>query len=186
MNCRTFKKLLPEYLYGEISPADRERFQGHLSSCPGCRRLLRGLTATVSLLREGSGPHFSSGEMAALRMKVIEEVPRLPRSLGQGLSRPWRLFSRPILLPAAGALAAAAVVAAVLIARQPAAPPRGIQSLPPAEVSELVAISETVEEEFKDVAEMCGEIDDIQAIFLAAPEPGSEAGKYVPSVSAAV
>jgi len=70
MNCKTFNKLLPEYLYGESSIQERDEVQAHVRSCPDCRRLLDEMSATVSLLNDEEKCHFSAGEKAALRMKA--------------------------------------------------------------------------------------------------------------------
>ncbi|MFH1039091.1 MAG: zf-HC2 domain-containing protein [PVC group bacterium] len=185
MKCQKFKKLLPEYLYGELAPAAREEAQDHAASCPACRRLLEEMTETVSLLESGPRSHFSGAEMAALRMRVKEEAGR-PVGAASPVSVRRRLFSRPILLPVAGALAAAAVAAAVLIMRQPAVPPPSGVPIPSGEAGDLVAMSETVEEEFQELAEVCGEIEDLQSPFLDEANPVPEAETPSPAVSAAV
>lgn len=174
MNCRTFNKLLSEYLYGDISVGERESFLAHASACPQCRRLLTEMEETVSFVGDESKPRFSPGEMAALRNRVREEISRptgvparSPRRSG------FRFFSRPLFLPVAGSVAAAAVV--VLLLYHPAKGPDSAGPVPPDGANELVAMTETVEEEFDSVGELCREIDELQLLFLEEPDPGSEA-----------
>jgi anti-sigma factor RsiW len=43
---------LSEYLDDELSPAERERLEDHVSICPHCRRVLRTLKRTLKCLME--------------------------------------------------------------------------------------------------------------------------------------
>jgi anti-sigma factor RsiW len=40
MACSDFVELVTEYVEGTLSPADRRRFDAHISECPGCRPYL--------------------------------------------------------------------------------------------------------------------------------------------------
>lgn len=174
MNCRAFNKLLPGYLYGESSIEEREEVLAHARTCPECRRLLDEMTETVSLLRDKEKTHFSAGEMAALRTRVREEISRPTGVPARSPRRSaFRFFSRPLFLPVAGSVAAAAVV--VLLLYHPAKGPDYAGPAPSDGANELVAMTETVEEEFDSVGELCREIDELQLLFLEAPDPGSEA-----------
>lgn len=176
MNCRKFKKLLPEYLYGEISDLKKEGFVAHVSACLECRRLLKEMIESSSLLRREELFHFSAGEMAALRVRVKEEIElpaqspvRSPGRFGFGI------IFRPRFLPVAGALAAAALVifAVLLILPSEKSPRLSIPVLSNG-ANDLVTMTEVVEDEFQSVAEICSEIDALQSLFLNSPEPGSE------------
>ena len=173
MNCKTFIKLLPGHLYGENSIEEREKVLSHARTCPECRGLLDEMTGTVSFLRAEEKPNFSEMEMAALRMRVEQE------SSGKGLTpvhspRRSRLsfFSRPLFLPAAGALIAASIVAVLLY--HPTETPKYIISAAPNETEELVTMTETVEEEYDSVDELCREMDELQLLFFEAPDSNSE------------
>jgi anti-sigma factor RsiW len=174
MNCRTFNKLLPEYLYGESSIKEREEIQAHIQACSNCRQLLDEMTETVSLLGNKERTHFSKGEMAALRMRVKQVVSGKAQIPVQstGRSRPG-FFSRPLFLPAAGALIAASIVAVLLY--NPVETPEYLLPALPDGAEELVTMTETVEEEYESVDELCREMDELQLLFFEEPAPGTEA-----------
>ncbi|HDL65022.1 MAG TPA: hypothetical protein ENH12_06490 [Proteobacteria bacterium] len=174
MNCKTFNRLLPGYLYGESSIEEGEKVLSHARTCPDCRRLLDEMTGTISLLREEAKPHFSGGEMAALRMRVKQEIAGMDHSPARSPVRPrLSFFSRPLFLPAAGALIAASIVAVLLY--HPAETPENLLPTVLSEAEELVTMTETVEEEYESVDELCREMDELQQLFFQEPDPGSEA-----------
>ncbi len=171
MNCKQFQLDLPGYLYGETDPAMREEFARHAAGCPGCRKLLGEMEGTVSRLSSVPGPVFSAGELAALRARVKEAVrsPALaPRSL-PARSR-LRIISRPLFLPVASVLSAAAILLIVFL------PDRsregGRSELPRA--AELVAFSEEVEDEDRMVAEVWDEFEAIEVLFSREPDAKTE------------
>ena len=49
MTCREFIEFLMEYLSGEISEAERTRFDKHLAVCPACVAYLKSYQETVKL-----------------------------------------------------------------------------------------------------------------------------------------
>jgi len=53
--------------------------------------------------------------------------------------------------------------------------PEYIISTTPNEAEELVAMTETVEEEYDSVDELCREMDELQLLFFEEPAPGTEA-----------
>lgn len=50
MTCRECVELVTDYLEGRLSPADRERFEGHLAICPGCQNYIEQTKATLGAL----------------------------------------------------------------------------------------------------------------------------------------
>jgi len=173
MNCKKFNELLPGYLYGESSIEESEEVLSHARTCPDCRHLLDEMTGTVSLLRDEEKSHFSGGEMAALRMRVEQVVSGMDQPSIHSSSRTrMRFFSRPLFLPAAGALIAASIVAVLLY--HPAESPEYLVTAVPNEAEELVTMTETVEEEYDSVDELCREMDELQLLFFEEPAPGTE------------
>jgi anti-sigma factor RsiW len=166
MNCRRFQRLLPGYLYGELSAGDRERFDDHAAACPACRGLREEMAETVSRLAAIPGPVFSRGEKDLLRDRVqaaVRSAASAPRMLPDhgGL----RILFKPLLLPAA---LAAAVLLLVLF-RTPDDPVPA-----PSAAAALAALAEEVEEEFQLFADVWGEIEEIESLF--SPDPGTGAG----------
>ncbi|HEY8643753.1 MAG TPA: zf-HC2 domain-containing protein [Candidatus Dormibacteraeota bacterium] len=51
MNCRQVVELMTDYLEGALAPADRRRFEAHLSGCDGCTEYLRQLRTSMALAR---------------------------------------------------------------------------------------------------------------------------------------
>ena len=174
MNCKTFAKLLPGYLYDEGTVAEREKLLAHARDCPDCHNLLDEMTATIFFIREEDKSRFSAGEMKAMRMRVNEAIAGMDLNPGHIPVPPrLRFFSRPLFLPAAGALVAASIAAILLF--HPAETPRSFVAGPSTAAEELVTMTETVEEEYDSVDELCREMDELQRQFLDEPDGGSEA-----------
>jgi hypothetical protein len=93
ISCRTSKDRMIEALYGELGPAEKERFDEHLRSCPECASEYSVLGATLRVMdrreRPDPGPAFWDGYWDRLsRRKVWEEAGEAPRtSLGARLAR---------------------------------------------------------------------------------------------------
>ena len=47
--CREAVELVTDYLEGALSPADRERLEGHLAGCPHCTEYLAQMRETIRL-----------------------------------------------------------------------------------------------------------------------------------------
>ena len=52
LTCREFAEFLMAYEDGELSAAERARFDAHLAECPDCVAYLRSYRATVALGRK--------------------------------------------------------------------------------------------------------------------------------------
>ena len=189
MNCQGFSRLIPLCLYGEAPDKVRREMEEHAASCAACRGDLAAMAETVAFLTK-SAPRFSAEELSALRIRVLGETSRIvpvPRlSLARRLFAP--IFISPVFrfVPAAAALAAAVF----LLIRRPsekAPEPPGAAELPgtaepaePAEpaVSGVLAMADYIEAESQEVADVCREIDDLNARFSS--EPPAESGVSLP------
>ena len=59
LECQELVEIITDYLEDALSPADRERFEGHIVGCAGCTAYLeqmRMTVATVGRLREQDIP----------------------------------------------------------------------------------------------------------------------------------
>ncbi len=182
MNCEKFQRELPGYLYGEPTGTNWEEFSRHAGECPDCRRLLEEMEKTVAQIPDSPVPVFSPEQLAALRGRVMEAIrsPGLDPRPRTARSR-MRIFPSPFFLPAASALAAAAILLIVFL---PSRSRFGERSdLPP--TADLVAFSEEVEVEERLVAEVWEEIEDIELLFSPAPAaPKPKADRWGSRVSA--
>ena len=90
-NCRIYRGMFVEALYGELSPADREAFSNHMKNCPHCADEFAALQNTVNELPEpvptGMSPEYWDGFWARLE-------PRLPRDRKADWNR-WRTMMLP-------------------------------------------------------------------------------------------
>ena len=106
MNCRDFEELLSAYADGEISRAQREFIDEHLSGCTGCREILAQFRA--------AGYRLSSlkdiPESPDIRQTIMSKI-KSSRGLSDKTKKGW-------LRPAAAAAAIVAVIA-ILLAAQP-------------------------------------------------------------------
>jgi anti-sigma factor RsiW len=50
MNCQELVELVTEYFEGTLPPAERERFEAHLGTCPGCTTYLQQMRQTLQVL----------------------------------------------------------------------------------------------------------------------------------------
>jgi anti-sigma factor RsiW len=51
VTCREFADFMGDYLAGELSPAAKGEFDGHLDLCVNCRKYLAGYAETIKLGR---------------------------------------------------------------------------------------------------------------------------------------
>ena len=99
--CET--ELLIDYLYGELAPDERHKFDLHLKSCADCRREIDGMRATRTTLQSWAPPEPD------LSFEVVRAPQRgESRASQRDRSRKWWGLS-----PAWGLAAAAMLVGAV-------------------------------------------------------------------------
>jgi anti-sigma factor RsiW len=71
MTCRELVELVTEYLEGTLSAEESERFQEHLSICPGCQAYIDQMRSTIgalgSLSEESIDPRARDALLAAFR-----------------------------------------------------------------------------------------------------------------------
>jgi len=77
-DCRTSKDRLIEALYGELGPAEKERLDAHLRSCPDCAAEYASLEETLRLMdkreRPDPGPEFWQGYWDRLSKRMLWEA----------------------------------------------------------------------------------------------------------------
>jgi len=75
--CREFRDLMIEARYGELGPADRERFDRHAASCPACAAEYASLRAALGLMderrRPEPAPEFWDGYWDRLSRRMLWE-----------------------------------------------------------------------------------------------------------------
>jgi predicted anti-sigma-YlaC factor YlaD len=49
MACQELVEVITDYLEGALSAVDRQRFEEHLTGCPGCRNYVEQMRATIRL-----------------------------------------------------------------------------------------------------------------------------------------
>jgi anti-sigma factor RsiW len=49
LSCRQLVELVSDYVDGDLTPADRARFEAHVADCPGCDRYLTQMRTTIAL-----------------------------------------------------------------------------------------------------------------------------------------
>jgi anti-sigma factor RsiW len=50
MKCQELVEVITDYLEGAMAPEDVERFDGHISECPGCDAYLEQMRTTIVTL----------------------------------------------------------------------------------------------------------------------------------------
>lgn len=77
-DCRASKDRMIEALYGELGPAEKERLDAHLRSCPDCAAEYASLEETLRLMdkreRPDPGPGFWEGYWDRLSKRMLWET----------------------------------------------------------------------------------------------------------------
>jgi anti-sigma factor RsiW len=68
LSCRQITELVTDYAEGRLSPADAERFEGHIAECPHCLEYVRQMQRTTELI--GRAP--PTPPTGALRERLLE------------------------------------------------------------------------------------------------------------------
>jgi anti-sigma factor RsiW len=66
--CREVVELVTEYLGGTLSARDRERFEGHLATCPPCTAYLNQMKTTLELAAELGSTGAPAEDVVAKRL----------------------------------------------------------------------------------------------------------------------
>jgi len=111
MRCQTVRQKLEAYADAEVTPQVRERINGHLRSCLGCREALARQKELEALVRSVSAPPVPDGFAGRLmaRARLVGEVPRPVSRSG------WNPFDRLEPQRLRMGLAATAALAAGLL-----------------------------------------------------------------------
>jgi anti-sigma factor RsiW len=71
LTCADIVKLVTDYIEGQLTPAERRRFEGHVAICPPCRAFLNQMRTTVELVgdlrEEDVPPDMEEHLLAAFR-----------------------------------------------------------------------------------------------------------------------
>ncbi|MFB3132469.1 MAG: zf-HC2 domain-containing protein [Rhodothermales bacterium] len=96
-DCQHYEALIAEKLFGELSPDEKQRLEGHLETCPGCRAQVHEMEAALHLATSRTRPEpsadFWEGYYARLvgRLREEEQRPNRTSRLAEWLRAPGRL-----------------------------------------------------------------------------------------------
>ena len=96
-DCQHYEALIAEKLFGELSPEEKQRLEGHLEACPGCRKQVHEMEAALHLAASRTRPEpsadFWEGYYARLvgRLREEEQRPNWTSRLAEWLRAPGRL-----------------------------------------------------------------------------------------------
>ena len=96
-DCQHYEALIAEKLFGELSPEEKQRLEGHLEACPGCRTQVHEMEAALHLAASRTRPEppadFWEGYYARLvgRLREEEQRPNHTSRLAEWLHAPGRL-----------------------------------------------------------------------------------------------
>lgn len=72
--CQTLVELVTDYFEDALAPAERARFEAHLTECPGCAEYVEQMRATLALTR-ATAELEARPEVAGL-MRAFRDWPR--------------------------------------------------------------------------------------------------------------
>jgi anti-sigma factor RsiW len=91
MTCDSVLQLIPLYFYGELPPAEEERFEEHLHACPGCTRAMERHRVLAAALT-GSREELPTGLLEDCRADLLAALRGgAPRPMVKAPG-PWTLF----------------------------------------------------------------------------------------------
>ena len=71
LSCQELVELVTDYLEDALAPEERDRFEGHLASCAGCRAYVEQMRTTIefvgSLSAESMDPRAEETLLSAFR-----------------------------------------------------------------------------------------------------------------------
>jgi anti-sigma-K factor RskA len=104
------------YAMDAVGDADRARFEQHLAACDECREEIRGLREATARLAQATAVQ-PRAELRDATLRAAARTRQLPPAVVPGHRAPRRLAGRipKLALAAAGALAAAVVVLALMM-----------------------------------------------------------------------
>lgn len=91
MSCDAVQKLIPLYYYGELTPEEEDRVEGHVFECPACARETERQRALAAALdrRQVEVPPTLLDDCRANLMLAIQGGAPVPKTPAKG---PWTLF----------------------------------------------------------------------------------------------
>ena len=74
MTCRELADFILDYLDGGLAADVRERFEGHLTRCPNCRRYIAAYETTVSLGRRAFDDESATADRTGAPEDLIQAI----------------------------------------------------------------------------------------------------------------
>src|SRR5690348_16389167 len=99
MNCADFEILLADYIDGTLSSPERAQIEQHVSSCSGCRELLRDASGAVAFLSRVGEVAPPPELVTRIAFQAPARRPREPFERQSVLSRLATKWLQPILQP---------------------------------------------------------------------------------------
>ncbi len=177
MTCAELDQRAVDYLYGELTAADRAVVDAHLGGCDDCRRELRALERALGVTREALRGPLAHEAPSRVRVALEQEAARVaaqaaarrPRE-GAGL---WDWLRRPWFLPAVASFA----VVTIFVLAKPAIVDKPRQAMQQAEEE-----ARSRAEELKSVPAAEPAVAPVPA---AAPPAAPESESSAPALGAA-
>jgi len=93
--CRSWRKMFPEAIYGDLDAETRRKMELHFSACEDCAGLYRSMAAAVRKMEArpapdtARAPEFWAGYWDRLEARMALEEARPARETGRIPRRPW-------------------------------------------------------------------------------------------------
>lgn len=113
MKCADITLRLVDYLYGELSSADRSAFDAHVAGCESCGREVGSMERTLGQARTATRGVLAQTPPAQVRAVVLAAASAAQKDIAERGSF-WRWLSKPWLLPV---FAAASAITVFVIAK---------------------------------------------------------------------
>lgn len=108
MSCNSRQESIALYVEGDLDPSRTKNVELHLRSCASCRRFLKELEASQSMVKELAAESLDPASFNVVRKRVMQEVNR------RQARPPWWRFLSPAVAPWRPAWVATMVVFAAL------------------------------------------------------------------------
>lgn len=67
LTCKELVEVVTDYVEGAMDAGDRERFEGHVEDCPGCRAIVTQFRTTIELTGRLTEDQVSDAQLDAMR-----------------------------------------------------------------------------------------------------------------------
>ncbi|MBW1973081.1 MAG: zf-HC2 domain-containing protein [Deltaproteobacteria bacterium] len=79
MNCKTTRKLLADYIIGDVTPLEKAQIDEHLKRCLSCKKKAKEISSLFKMISSYTVEEIESGVFLEIKNNIIKELQRKRR-----------------------------------------------------------------------------------------------------------